>query len=369
MNRSYTPAIDWLKCLGITLILYGHLAGWAPMADLPPIYSKQLGVAFFLFASGYSLSTETRGRWRVAFNRVFEIYLFGVPFALLVTILSFGAGEGLKLSNYLPFLAGANVVFNNFPANPTTWYLGTYIQLILLWTLLARRIRVTAGVLIASAAVEIAVRALLMMTAGSFVAYMLLPNWSTVFLLGCWHGRRSERLAAGEGRQSSSASTAASLVALLASAAGWFILTSRIPFERTLPFMRLEAGDATVAVWLVSTMVSMLYVGATELVYRAVAPRQAPGIVRFVARNTLIIFLVHMPVYYVMRFYMERWHFNRIVDSAIYLVICLPGLALLSEGVRKLIRPRELRQRIAGRMLRWSGAADRVSRAAPELPR
>ena len=37
MNPSYNPFIDWLECLGITVILYGHLAGRAPFADLPPI--------------------------------------------------------------------------------------------------------------------------------------------------------------------------------------------------------------------------------------------------------------------------------------------------------------------------------------------
>ena len=91
MSRSYTPAIDWLKCLGITLIVYGHVAAWAPLADLPPIYSKQLGVAFFLFASGFSLSVETREPRHVAFNRLFEIYLFGIPCAVLVSVVSFAA--------------------------------------------------------------------------------------------------------------------------------------------------------------------------------------------------------------------------------------------------------------------------------------
>src|SRR5207249_1275004 len=121
-----------------------------PMAALPPIYSKQLGVAFFLFASGYSPTAETREPWRVAFNRLFEIFLFGVPFAVLVSVLSFASGHSLQLSNYLPFLAGANVLVDNFPANPTTWYLGTYTQIVLLWTIVIRRIPVTSRVLAAS---------------------------------------------------------------------------------------------------------------------------------------------------------------------------------------------------------------------------
>lgn len=190
MSRPNTYAIDWLKGLGITLILFGHVAGWAPLASLPPIYSKQLGVAFFLFASGHSLSADTREPWRVAFNRLFEIVLFGVPFALLVSAVSLAVGHGLQLSNYLPFALGANGLFDNCPANPTTWYLGTYIQIVLLWTILFRRVLITGRVLAASLVCEIAIRAVLMQTAGSFVAYMLMPNWITVFLLGCWSQRR-----------------------------------------------------------------------------------------------------------------------------------------------------------------------------------
>ena len=39
--------VDWLKCVGMLVIVYGHVAGWAPLAALAPIYSKQLVVAVF----------------------------------------------------------------------------------------------------------------------------------------------------------------------------------------------------------------------------------------------------------------------------------------------------------------------------------
>src|SRR5262249_50421656 len=85
-GRTYQPFIDWLKCLGMALIVYGHVAAWAPLATLPPINSKQLGVAFFLFSIGYSLTIETRDRWRVVFNRLFDVYLFGLALALLLSV-------------------------------------------------------------------------------------------------------------------------------------------------------------------------------------------------------------------------------------------------------------------------------------------
>jgi peptidoglycan/LPS O-acetylase OafA/YrhL len=342
VNRSYSPVIDWLKSLGIALILYGHLAARAPLADLPPIYSKQIGVALFLFASGYSLSAETRDRWRVVFNRLFEVFLFGLSFALLVSSVSFVNDGRLQLSNYLPFAAGANVLFNNFPANPTTWYLGTYLHFVLLWAIVLRGVPITAWILVLSFAGEIAVRALLINTAGSFVAYMLAPNWSTAFLLGCWHRQHNRP----------SGSFTWPLVSLVAAVVGWAVLTAPIPFDESFPFMRLAALAGFDGALVVSLMVSVIYVGVTELVYRSVSPLPAPGPVRFVARNTLIIFLAHMPLYYALVPLMMRWQITGAARSGIYLVLCLPGLALVSEAVRYVVQPQELRKRLYARLQR-----------------
>jgi hypothetical protein len=329
-----------LKCLGIILILYGHLAAWAPLADLPPIYSKQLGVAFFLFASGYSLSAETRGRWEVAFNRLFEVFLFGLSFALLVSLLAFlGAGR-LQLSNYLPFAGGVNVVFNNFPANPTTWYLGTYMHFVLLWAVLSRRRPVTAGLLVLSFAGEVVVRALLMDTAGLYVAYMLVPNWATVFLLGCWHQQRRQP----------PASAAWPLPVLIVLVIGWFFAAKSIPFTGTFPFMRWQGLEGLTGALVVSLLVSVIYSGVTELVYRSVSPLPVPRAVQFVARNTLIIFLAHMPLYYALVPLMTRWRIFGAARSAIYFVLCLPGLAILSAAIRRIVQPRDLRERLHARL-------------------
>ena len=62
MNRDHQPIIDWLKVVGMVLILLGHLVGKYTNDLSPPIYPKQLGVAFFLFAAGYSLARERRSR-------------------------------------------------------------------------------------------------------------------------------------------------------------------------------------------------------------------------------------------------------------------------------------------------------------------
>ena len=48
MSREYQPSIDWLKAIGLTLIVLGHFADAAMLTLLPPIYPKQIGVALFL---------------------------------------------------------------------------------------------------------------------------------------------------------------------------------------------------------------------------------------------------------------------------------------------------------------------------------
>jgi len=174
-----------MKALGMTVIVYGHVT--RAVAVTAPIYPKQLGVAFFLFAGGFTLARERRPIAQALFKRLFQTWLFAFVLAAGIAVAGAINGTGLALSNFLP-LVGANVVFDNFPANPTTWYLGTYLHLLLIWAIWLRKIRVRRWMVLAALALEIPIRAALMATAGRFVAYMLLTNWMAVFLLGLAQG-------------------------------------------------------------------------------------------------------------------------------------------------------------------------------------
>ena len=350
MDRSYRPFIDWLKCLGMMLILYGHLAGWAPLAALGPIYSKQLGVAFFLFATAYSLARETRDRWAVAFNRLFDVYLFGIAVAVCVSAVSLATGGRPQLSNYYPFIGGVNVVLNFFPANPTSWYLGTYVHVIALWALFAPRLRVSTAVLLLAVPLEIVVRAVLMEAAGRFIAYMVVANWATVLVLGYWFGQRERSAVPDEGPGRRWSSIAWVAVALVAAIAGWSLVSRNVPIEHTFPFMRLPAVGVGIGALLVSTMVTTLYVSATLLVFRVFERVPAPAVVTFVSRNTLLIFLVHMPLFRAIEPVVTEWTQSQALRSVTYMAVCLPGLALFSEAVRQVVRPRELRARLYARL-------------------
>jgi acetyltransferase-like isoleucine patch superfamily enzyme len=346
---AYAGIIDWFKCLGMLVIVYGHLVGWGPLASLPPIYSKQLGVALFLFITGYSLSQETRERQHVFFNRLFEAYLWAGALALGLSAFTYLSEGRLLLSNYAPLAGGINVIFNFFPANPTTWYLGTYLHVLALWALVLYRVRVSPQVLLGSLVIEVIVRAFLIGAAGRFVAYMALTNWSTVFLLGMWYGQR--RRSGAHGLPDHAAAAAG--LALVGLIAGWSIGTARLPFEPDFPFMSLSLPDAATGVFLTSLAVSAVYLSVTWLAFHALAPFPAPRPVRFVARNTLIIFLGHMPVLFALTPLLSQLDLSRGVRSLALAIICVPGLGLLSEVLRKALQIRKLRDQVYRRLSGW----------------
>lgn len=344
-GTTHIEFIDWFKCIGILLILYGHLAGWAPLAALPPIYTKQLGVALFLFVAGYSLARETRNRWQVAFNRLFEVFLLGLATALVMSAVTFATEGRLQLSNYAPLAGGINVIFNFFPANPTTWFLGTYFHVIALWTLIGHRVKVSPAILALSLLTEVGVRVILMETAGPFVAYMALPNWLTVILLGYWYGQRS-----GSGSLNLPHSRASLVAAfLLASIAVWSAAASFLPFRQTFPFMQLGANGLIEHI-AVSVLVSVVYLAATWLTFMSVVRLRAPGPVRFVAAHTLVIFLAHMPVYYALQPRLMAWGLSRLAASVTLMVVCLAGLGWLSRVLHSGGRIRKMRDGAFGRL-------------------
>lgn len=339
-DQDYAPFLDWLKCIGMLLILYGHFAEYGPAGLVPPIHLKQIGVGCFLFAAGYSLSRETRDRWQVVYNRLFEVYLFGIVCAVVVTAAWYPVDGGLRLSNYEPFVLGVNVILDEFPANPSTWYLGTYVHIVVLWALFLYRRRVPWVVVAVSAAAEIVIRATLMREAGLFIAYMAFTNWMTVFLLGCWYATGT-----GLPRQTTGARGWAAMGVLLAGVALWLRATKTFGLDNSFPFMQWP-GSSVMGTLVVSAMVSGLYVGMTWLIFVSVRGWPAVSPMRFVARHTLIIFLGHMPLMYALRPGVSELTGSPAMRSLIYVAASLLGLGYVSEGLRRLMRPRELRNRL-----------------------
>jgi hypothetical protein len=348
MSRSHLPFVDWMKCLGMLVIVYGHVAAGSVEGMAPPIRVKQLGVAFFLFVTGYTLSGDTRPAGRVLFNRLFEVFLFGIACAVLMSGIGYVRSSHLALSNYLPFLLGVNVVFDHFPANPTTWYIGTYLHVLLIWALVLRGRRIRAWVLVAAAVGEILVRAALVRTAGLFVAYMLFSNWATVFLLGLYCGQRRN--------EPSRAGLAPYLLGLCVLAVAWPLMVGGWVGKDSFPFMRFEAGSSWAGLALTSAAVTTVYVLFTWLVYEVTRRLWVPSAIGFLARNTLLVFIAHMPVYYALVPAVEERLPSYWGRVAIWFVACYPMLAVASEIVRRLVRPVALRDRV-WRLLGQEGGA------------
>jgi hypothetical protein len=364
------PFIEWMKALGMSVIVYGHVAHATTVPLTPPIYLKQFGVAFFLFAAGFTLARERRRAVEAVFNRLFQVYLFGVALALILTTFNIFAGGRGAPSNYLPFAAGLNVVVDNFPANPTTWYLGTYIHLLLIWAVWLRRVRVQMWMVLVALAIEIPMRAYLMASAGRFVAYMLFTNWAAVFLLGMLRGGEEPRVAqpVRGGRTVAQPVRAATVgqptwfaVALVAFLATWASTMQLLPFERTFPLQSLNGWPTVAGLLFVSASVSLLYSGTTSLLFEATRRlRKTPALVAFIARNSLIIFLVHMPVYYLLTPILAAWTTSYWTKVTIQLLVCLPGLGLMSEGIVAIVRPGMLR----GPVLEWINMRVRIGKHA-----
>jgi hypothetical protein len=341
---SYSPVIDWLKCVGMTLILLGHLAGAYTNHLAPPIYPKQLGVAFFVFAMGYSLSVETRPRCEVVSNRLFDMFLWGILTAVVVSILSLTMLGRSALSNFLPFLFGVNVVLNHFPANPTTWYIGTYIHLLILWCI-ARDTRISAWVFVLVLMFEIGCRALLIANGDLFVAYMLFPNWLGVLTAGVWVGQ-----AHWSPKLSVPALTGILLAAAM-SGVGWYYGCWPLIGARTFPFMILDLTTTqlprSVAT---SCAVSLLYLSWTLIASLVFWDVPTPPWARFLARNTLLIFIAHMPLFYLVDPLLSGSGWSYGYRSMIELVLCFPGLAAASEFLRRAFPTRRWRDSLRARL-------------------
>jgi hypothetical protein len=347
--------LDWLKAIGMCLIVYGHVAAATTIPLTPPVYLKQFGVTMFLFATAFTLARETRPAATVVFNRLFLMYLFTGCFAVVLTAATAAAGGGFALSNYLPLLGGANVFFDNFPANPTTWYVGTYLHFLLLWALVLRHVHVRPWMVAAAFVAEIPIRMLLIDAGGRYIAYMAAPNWIAVFLFGLMMGA-SGPVRIPQGRAWPFA--AALLGGLTLSAFAWRL----VPASPTFPFMTVEGAAGPL---LVSATASTLYLAVTWLAFEAArrTPSPAPSPIRFVSRNSLMIFVLHMPLVLALHPWLVSLGMTYWPRVFVQLFLMVPGLGLLSEFVMAAWRPDLLREWVWRALT--SPRAARVRRGVP----
>lgn len=325
--------IDWMKCLGIFVIVYGHIAGGSVDPFTTPIHFKQLGVAMFMFVIGFGLVRASRSPWRTVWDRLFEVYAAGFACAVAISIIAMMTRGDINESNYLPLALGANILFDNFPANPTTWFIGTYIHVLLLWALWLRRVDIRPVLFLYVVPLEILGRAVLASEAGGFIAYMSVLNWATVFLLGMWQGSRHHR----DQRLLRGVLLIPAVVAVLG-----LLVVQTMPAVSGFPFSFVSIlRRPFLGLLLSSTAISLWYVMTVLVTYEVTRRCASYPAVRFFARNTIVIFVVHMPVYYALGPRLADWSYWTRV--AIEFAVCCVGLACASEALRRVVRYEQLR--------------------------
>ena len=196
--------------------------------------------------------------------------------------------------------------------------------------------------LVVSLPAEVVIRAALMGAGLDMIAYMLIPDWATVFLLGMLLGR--------DARTDERRGLATYLGALVLMAVGWGLVARWMSMDGTFPFMRL-AGDQTVLKLLfTSACVSLVYLSFTWLTFEVTLRFKDRKMVHFMARNTLFIFITHMPVYYALLWLLRGWRGSYWTLAGLRLLVCFLLLAVVSEALTRIVKPRVLRARLWDRL-------------------
>ncbi|MCU7555375.1 acyltransferase [Alteromonas sp. ASW11-19] len=344
--------IDWMKTIGMLLIVAGHVIGdpYSAFNQIAqPAYTKQLGVAFFVFITGWGLANVRSPTPLTVYSRLFAIFAYGFVFAVLFSLLALVLKGGLQLSNYSPFLLGANVLFNNFPANPTTWYIGTYLHLLVLWFLVTRHISVNMMTLVVAFILENIIRMSLLNAGVPFIAYMLFPNWLTVFLLGHYLHQHTDK-------------PSLKLAAIVGAtwvlvAAGWSNVMNGITVGDGFPFRSLFVEEQW-AIPLQSLLISATYFISTWLFFQMARCLPESRVVKFFARNTIIIFIIHLPIIFAIypTYYawLDTFGIPPLAQQLSLIVFIYWGCAMVSEWITRALRLERWREPLWKRLqLKW----------------
>lgn len=326
--KNRVDFIDWLKAVGMFLIVFGHYFGEPFSQFTQPIYFKQLGVAFFVFVMGWGLARETRHPWLVVYNRLFPMYFWGVAIAVFISVIFMLTKGHPAISNYLPFMAGINVLSNFFPSNPTTWFIGTYLHILLLWVWVLRKVRITLTLLVMVLLAECLIRAVFIEIDRLYTGYMLVTNWVTVLMLGMYMHQQQDTK-----RPIMAISLLTIWCVLLVS---WAMLINPLSLIESFPFKTINHWSVLTNSLLISASISLVYLGNTILAVKFYSHIPSNKVVRFFSRNTIIIFIGHMPLYDVAEPIARMFVDSGWGKRAIIVLIMYVGLAIISELLHKI---------------------------------
>ena len=337
--------VDWMKAVGMFLIVFGYFFGDPFNQFTQPIYPKQLGVAMFVFIMGWGLGKVKAKRYQVSYNRLFPMFFWGTVIAIFISAISLVVINNPSLSNYAPLVFGVNVIFDFFPANPTTWFIGTYLHIILLWAVILDRIPITPLILGACLIIEILMRSYFIGNSSIFIAYMALPNWLTLFVLGMYMCQQKD--------QDSSKGLMLCTLAWVVFLILWAVILNGLNVSQRFPFKSIQLSSDMMNALYTSIAVSFVYISNTLFSIAVFSRVKAGRIVRFFSRNTIIVFIGHMPLYFVIEPIVNLVFASGWPKRLCIVLIMYIGLSWVSEILCKAIKVDEIKKWGWEKLIHW----------------
>jgi hypothetical protein len=163
----------------------------------------------------------------------------------------------------------------------------------------------------------------------------MLPNWVTVFLLGMYMRDRDQ-----EAQPTTLPVYVLSLMLLLIA---WTFGMRQVALDETFPWRNFVGMAGPAAALVRSVCVTFLYVAYTWLIFEVT--RRLPGslIVSFFARQTVFIFIAHMPLLFALQQPLRHMIPSYWPRIGLLMLILYPGLAIVSEVVMRVLQPVKLR--------------------------
>jgi len=300
-RTNYRQWIDILKFLSISIVVVGH-CGLDLKDYFRPRSLEALGVAPFFFLLGFNLKISRRPKLNMAVSRLYSLYLWGIIAGLLQSSLNFYLTGNFVESNFLPFMFGINSFFPNaaVPGNPVLWFVGAYTHFVLLFLLFRTFPVIGIKTILAAILVEILVR----LGSGTvYNSYTFFINWISIFLMGIYVAQKETAIVAR-------------------------IRNNRVIILLLAMVTILVMSIANKIVPAVSE--GLRYICVTALLFSISCVLKPGKVTRFIASNTLIVFLFH----HIIVHYLPRG--VSVVMIFIEAIVLILSLALVSRYVTNL---------------------------------
>jgi peptidoglycan/LPS O-acetylase OafA/YrhL len=164
-------------------------------------------------------------------------------------------------------------------------------------------------------------------------------------MLGMYLGQQS----AGDKLDESPLITGGYLASLVLFVVAWMALTASTGVTASNPFGRILLEGETASLLATAVSVSFIYIVFAILGFQIFRRFRAGPVVQFFGRNSMICFIIHMPLIYALSGWLYELpgiETSAYIRLAANLLIFYVGACLLSEWMRKVLKPAALRKAI-----------------------